>query len=314
MSINLTDPIFTDESKAREHLEAIRWPDGKAICTHCGSADKAYRLEGKSHRPGLFHCNNCDGAFTVTTGSVMESSHVPLNKWVLAFRLMASSKKGMSAHQLHRTIGVTYKTAWFMAHRIREAMREDAPAPLGGEGRIIESDETFWGPKDIDTDPAKKRIRKGKPGYGGKSRILSLVERGGKSRSFKIEDFSTKTIHGILGKNASLKSRLMTDEGTAHHGKFAKHERVKHTAGEYARGDVTTNTVESFFALFKRGMRGTYQHCEPQHLQRYLNEFDFRYSNRISLGVGDAERTHRAIKGAAGKRLTYRQPSREKSV
>jgi transposase-like protein len=306
MAINLTDPIFTDENKAREHLEGIRWPNGPQ-CPHCGEVERVYRLAGKSHRPGLIHCNACEGQFTVTTGSVMESSHVPLNKWVLAFRLMASSKKGISAHQLHRTIAVTYKTAWFMAHRIREAMRDAAPTPLGGEGRIIESDETYWGPKDKDTGPMKYR-RKGKPGTGAKSKIVSLVERGGRSRSFKVEDIKTVTLHGILRSNASTKSRLMTDEGMGHNFEFAKHEKVHHGSGEYARGDVTTNTVEGFFGVFKRGMRGTYQHCGSQHLQRYLDEFDFRYSSRAKLGVNDTERAALAIKGAAGKRLTYRQP------
>lgn len=309
MTINLTDPVFTDEAKARKHLEAIRWPDGP-VCPHCGEAERVYRLSGKSHRAGLIHCNACDGSFTVTTGSVMESSHVPLHKWVLAFRLMASSKKGMSAHQLHRTLAVTYKTAWFMAHRIREAMRDDAPTPMGGEGKIIESDETFWGPKDKDTNPEMKARRKGKPGYGAKSKILSLVERGGKARSFKVTDTKNDTLRRILLANASAASRLMTDEGTTHAvGKhFAKHETVKHGKHEYARGDVTTNTVEGFFSVFKRGMRGTYQHCGAQHLQRYLDEFDFRYSNRVALGIDDAERALRAIKGAAGKRLTYQQP------
>lgn len=309
MTINLTDPLFTDEAKARAHLEEIRWPDGP-VCPHCGSLDKVYRLSGKSHRPGLIHCNACDGSFTVTTGSVMESSHVPLNKWVLAFRLMASSKKGMSAHQLHRTIGVTYKTAWFMSHRIREAMREKNPAPLGGEGRVIESDETYWGSKDKETNPVMRRRRRGKPGPGGKSKILSLVERDGRARSFKMEDFRMASVRDVLVANALTTSRLMTDEGTTHEvgQHFAKHETVKHGANEYARGDVSTNTVEGFFGIFKRGMKGTYQHCGPQHLQRYLDEFDFRYNNRIAMGVGDAERTLRAIKGAEGKRLTYRQP------
>jgi transposase-like protein len=307
MAINLTDPVFTDEAKARAHLEAIRWPDGP-VCPHCGSLDKVYRLSGKSHRPGLIHCNNCDGSFTVTTGSVMESSHVPLNKWVLAYRLMAGSKKGISAHQMHRTISVTYKTAWFMCHRIRESMRDAAPTPMGGEGKIIESDEAYWGTKDVETDPKMKRRRKGKPGPGGKHRILTLVERGGRSRSFKMDDLRTETIHRVLRENASTKSRLMTDEGTDHNFEFVSHEKVKHGAMEYVRGDVTTNTVEGFFSVFKRGMRGTYQHCGGQHLQRYLDEFDFRYSNRAALGVGDAERALRAIKGAEGKRLTYRQP------
>lgn len=315
MTINLTDPVFTDETKARKHLEAIRWPDGPA-CPHCGEAERVYRLSGKSHRPGLIHCNACDGSFTVTTGSVMESSHVPLNKWVLAFRLMASSKKGMSAHQLHRTIAVTYKTAWFMAHRIREAMKDANPGTMGGEGKVIESDETYWGPKDTDASPMLKRRRKGKPAPGGKRKIMSLVERGGRARSFKVEDFRNETVKRVLLENVSTKSRLMTDEGTVPSIglSFASHETVKHGASEYVRGDVTTNTVESFFALFKRGMRGTYQHCGPQHLQRYLTEFDFRYSNRIAVGVDDTERALLAIKGAAGKRLTYRQPRSAQSA
>jgi hypothetical protein len=241
----------------------------------------------------------------------MESSHVPLNKWVLGFRLMASSKKGISAHQLHRTIGVTYKTAWFMAHRIREAMRDGAPTQMGGEGKVIESDETYWGSKDVETNPDMKRRRKGKPGPGGKSKVLTLVERNGTARSFKLDDFRTQTVRDVLLANALQTSRLMTDEGTTNAiGKyFASHETVKHGVSEYARGDVTTNTVESFFALFKRGMKGTYQHCSPQHLQRYLDEFDFRYSNRVALGVDDTERAARAIRGAEGKRLTYQETS-----
>src|SRR5881227_3258299 len=191
MTINLTDTLFTDEAKARAHLEEIRWPDGP-VCPHCGSVDKVYRLSGKSHRPGLIHCNNCDGSFTVTTGSVMESSHVPLNKWVLAYRLMASSKKGMSAHQLHRTIGVTYKTAWFMSHRIREAMREDVLPPMGGSGKVIEADETFIGPGRYvfvnDRGWQKER------GWAGKRIVVTLVERGGSARSIKVDKLDAATI------------------------------------------------------------------------------------------------------------------------
>ena len=298
------------------HLELIRW-DGEPTCPHCGEIDRVYRLEGKAHRAGLFHCNGCEGQFTVTTGSVMESSHVPLNKWVLAFRLMASSKKGISAHQLHRTIKVTYKTAWFMAHRIREAMRPAQPEKLGGEGKIIESDEAYWGPKDKDGNGMNRR-RRGKPGKGGKQAILTLVQRGGKSRSFVMESLTTKDVFKVLRENADLKSNLMTDEGTSNNWEFAKHDKVKHGAKEYVRYDhtfdeknklhtktITTNTVEGFFGVFKRGMRGTYQHCGPQHLQRYVDEFDFRYSNRMALGVDDSQRSVLAIRGAAGKRLTY---------
>ena len=309
MTINLTDKIFTDEAAARAHLEAIRWPDGKPACVHCGSVGRVYRLEGKAHRAGLFHCNDCGGQFTVTTGSVMESSHVPLNKWVLAFRLMASSKKGISAHQLHRTIAVTYKTAWFMGHRIREAMRDDAPTPLGGEGETIESDETYWGPKDKDTDPRWRGRRKGKPGPGRKKAIMALVQRGGGSRALVMDRIRTTDLHRVLREKASTKSNLMTDEGTSNNYEFARHDRVKHSALEYVRYDgdrkIHTNTVEGYFGVFKRGMRGTYQHCGEQHLQRYLDEFNFRYSNRIALGIADAERALRAIKGAEGKRLTY---------
>jgi transposase-like protein len=303
MAIDLTDKVFTDGAAARAHLEMIRW-NGTPVCSHCGEVDRVYRLEGKAHRPGLFHCNGCDGQFTVTTGSVMESSHVPLNKWVLAFRLMASSKKGISAHQLHRTIKVTYKTAWFMAHRIREAMRPADPVKLGGEGEIIESDEAYWGPKDTDGNGMNRR-RRGKPGKGGKQAILTLVQRGGGSRSLVMETLTTKEVFKVLRETADTASRLMTDEGTSNNWEFAKHEKVKHGAKEYVRGDVSTNIVEGFFGVFKRGMRGTYQHCGPQHLQRYLDEFDFRYSNRIALGVDDAERALRAIRGAEGKRLTY---------
>lgn len=302
--MNLTDPIFTDEDRARDHLENLRWPNGP-VCVHCGGTDRVYRLGGQAHRRGLIHCNDCDGQFTVTTGTVMESSHVPLNKWVLAFRLMASSKKGISANQLHRTISVTYKTAWFMAHRIREAMRPVDPEKLGGEGEIIESDETYWGKKDRDTDPAKRRRRKGKPGPGGKQAIMTLVQRKGGSRSLVMDNITTKEVFKVLRENADVRSRLMTDEGTSNNFEFAKHEKVKHGADEYVRGDVSTNTVEGFFGVFKRGMRGTYQHFGEQHLQRYLHEFDFRYSNRIALGIDDAERALRAIRGAEGKRLTY---------
>ncbi len=317
MTVNLTDEIFTDEAAARGHLEAIRWPDGP-VCPHCGSTDKVYRLAGKSHRPGLIHCNNCDGSFTVTTGSVMESSHVPLRKWVLAFRLLASSKKGMSAHQLHRTIGVTYKTAWFMWHRIREAMRSDDLTPMGGPGGVIEADETYIGRL---TGVPKPRRRGG--GGSHKNMVLTLVERGGSARSFHIDGRAISDIMPIIRENISREARINTDEAKHYydlHKEFAGHDTVNHSADEYVKYTsvvrfpeakpyvITTNTVEGYYSIFKRGMKGVYQHCSEKHLHRYLAEFDFRYSNRASLGVGDAERSNRAIKGAAGKRLTYRQP------
>jgi len=302
MTINLTDPVFTDETKAREHLEAIRWPDGPT-CPHCGELDKVYRLSGKSHRPGLIHCNSCNGSFTVTTGSVMESSHVPLNKWVLAYRLMASSKKGISAHQLHRTIAVTYKTAWFMAHRIRESMRPTDTSPLGGGGKVVEADETYIG--RLEGQPKRRA------GWGHKNTVLTLVERGGRARSFHVAGVRVADIAPIMRANIASKTALMTDEAS-HYGEvgeeFKSHETVNHSIDEYIRGCVHTNTVEGFYSVFKRGMIGVYQHCSEKHMHRYLAEFDFRYSNRIRLGVNDTERAVLAIKGAEGKRLTYRQP------
>jgi len=302
--MNLTDPIFTDETKAREYFEAIRWPKGP-FCPHCGSTDKVYRLEGKSHRPGLFHCNACHGAFTVTTGSVMESSHIPLTKWALGFRLYAASKKGFSAHQLHRSLAITYKSAWFMAHRIREAMGETPTGPIGGKGKTIEADETFVGRK-----PGTKKRR----GSGHLNPVVALVERGGKARSFHVASVSADSLRPVLHGQASPDSNLMTDELSAYKllgHRFASHEAVKHSALEYVRGNVHTNTVEGFFSILKRGIYGTYQHVSAAHLHRYLKEFDFRYSNRMALGVDDLMRTMRAIKGAEGKRLTYRQAGRK---
>jgi transposase-like protein len=315
MTVNLTDPIFNDEDKARAYFEQIRWPNG-VTCTHCGNANSAriYAIAAnpaKKVRAGLWECQDCHGQFTVRTGGVMESSHLPLTKWALAYRFMASSKKGMSAHQLHRSIGVTYKTAWFMWHRIREAMREDVLPPMGGSGKVVEVDETFVGPgPDIFVNGRGWQKQRGP---AGKRIVVTLVERGGSSRSIKVDKLNAETIGEILRDNVSRQSRVHTDE--AHHYRkpgagFAAHERVNHSAKEYAREDVTTNTVEGFFSIFKRGMTGVYQHCGEQHLQRYLDEFDFRYSNRAALGIDDTERTRRAIKGGDGKRLTYRPLSR----
>jgi transposase-like protein len=300
--MNLTDPIFSDEAKAREWFEEIRWPNGP-FCPHCGETAKVYRLNGQSHRAGLVHCNGCNEAFTVTVGTVMERSHVPLNKWALAFRLMTSSKKGISAHQLHRTIAVTYKTAWFMAHRIREAMKETDAAPLGGEGKTVEADEVYIG--------RNAKPRTNKRGGEHKNKVVSLVERGGKVRSIHVDRVTSSSAKELLTKHADAKSKLMTDEATWYirAGKeFASHESVAHRAEEWVRGNVHTNTIEGFFSIFKRGMTGVYQHCGEQHLHRYLAEFDFRYSNRIALGVDDVLRTLRAVKGAEGKRLTYQRP------
>lgn len=302
----LNDPIYANEVAASEHLANIRWPSG-VICPLCGDTEKARPLGGESMGPGWYYCASCQDKFTVRTGTVYERSHIPLHKWLLGFRLMASSKKGISAHQLHRTLGITYKSAWFMAHRIREAMGESDPAPLGGPGGTVEADETFIGAPDYVFKSGRGWQKK--RGYKTKAKVLTMVERGGKARSIKIDDVTAKEIAPLIVQNVAEETALMTDEGKWYKKvgkKFASHETVNHSAKEYARGSVNTNTVEGYFSIFKRGMVGTYQHCGEQHLQRYLNEFDFRYSNRIALGIDDAQRTENAIKGAEGKRLYYR--------
>ena len=310
MSFDLTNPIFSNEDAARVYFESIRWPDGVATCPHCGVSGNSTRVHGKSHRPGMIQCNACLKPFTVTVGTVMESSHVPLHKWALAFRLMAGSKKGISAHQLMRSLGLgSYRTAWFMAHRVREAMADHDPEPLGGKGKTVEIDETFIGKPDQTFVNGKGW--QGKRGVATKRKVLTMVERGGRAVSVKVNDLTQETLKTVIGKHVVLDSTLNTDE--AQHYKalgknFAKHESVNHSAGEYGRGETTTNTVEGFFGVFKRGMTGVYQHCGEDHLQAYLNEFDFRYSNRSGLGVDDTERAVRAVKGAHGKRLTYKQP------
>lgn len=296
----LQNPIFNDDEKAREALEAIRWPNGP-VCPHCGSFDKIALVGGKKHRPGLYYCNACNGQFTVTVGTVFERSKIGLSKWWLAVYLLSSSKKGISSHQLHRTLGVTYKTAWFMTHRIREAMRDGTMGPMGGAGSTVEADETYIG---------RKKGMKKAPGYEHKRAIFTLVERNGRARSFHIDQATIKTVTPILQANVDRETTLHTDEAGQYHymGKsFAKHETVNHADKEYARGDVTTNTVEGYFSIFKRGMKGIYQHCGEQHLHRYLAEYDFRYSNRVALGTDDNARTIKAMKGIEGKRLTYRR-------
>jgi transposase-like protein len=311
MTADLTNPIFQNETEARKHFETIRWPNGP-VCSQCGAvSEHVTKLEGKSHRPGLYQCNACRETFTVTTGSVMESSHIPLHKWALAFHLMASSKKGIAAHQLHRMLGITYKSAWFMAHRIREAMSDKGSGPLGGDGKTVEVDETYHGPSG-DVFRNKEGWSK-KRGTGDKRMVVTLVERGGRARSIHGDKLNKNEVANIVRENLDRASAMMTDEARMYRGigrEFAKHETVMHAGKEYVRGDAHTNTVEGFFSIFKRGMVGVYQHCGDRHLQRYLNEFDFRYSNRVALGVDDVLRTMRAIKGAEGKRLTYRQPRR----
>jgi transposase-like protein len=296
--------IYTDENAARDHLEALNWPDGP-ICPHCGVVNEATKLAGKSTRPGVYKCRPCQKPFSVTVGTVFERSKIKLNTWVHAVDLYTASKKGFSAHQLHRTMGVTYKTAWFMAHRIREAMRDDSPAPMGGSGEIIEADETFIG--RLDGQPKRS------DGYAHKNVVLTLVQRGGSARSFHIDSASIANIAPILRENVRRESNLMTDEARHYMEvgrEYASHGAVHHAVKEYARGEISTNTVEGFYSIFKRGMKGVYQHCGEKHLHRYLAEFDFRYNTRISVGFNDTMRAEKAMQGIRGKRLMYRRPSK----
>ena len=308
--MNLTDPIFTGADKAREHLEAVRWPHG-SICPHCGLVGEATKIEGKSARPGLYQCNakECREQFTVTVGTVFESSKVPLNKWVLATYLMSSSKKGISAHQLHRTIGVTYKTAWFMCHRIREGMTPTDHAPMGSGGGAVEIDETYFGKKEV--------AKKSRMPIRNMNTIVSLVDRStGRSRSIVVaETMTAAKAWEILSVNVARDAHLMTDQAQFYvmpGREFADHQSVNHAQDEYVRYGkgphlITTNQIEGFFGIFKRGMRGIYQHCGQQHLHRYMAEFDFRYTNRVAVGVSDEARTDEALRGIGGKRLTYRR-------
>jgi transposase-like protein len=306
MSVNLTDPIFTDERKAREYFEAALWPSGP-FCPHCGNADqeRIYAIAAnpaKKVREGLYTCAECHGQFTVTTGTVMESSHTPLTKWALAYRLIASAKKGMSAHQLHRTIGVTYKTAWFMAHRIREAMRDVSGEPLGGAGKIVEADETYVGGK-----PRKGTDGRATTAYR-KTAVAVLVERKGRVKAKPVEIADTRTLHDNITANVAKGSAIYTDEANAYKGIGRRlgylHLHVSHNAGEYAKEDIHNNTAESWNALLKRGIVGSFHHVSREHLARYCDEFVFRWDRRE---MDDTERTIEAVRGGEGKRLTYRR-------
>jgi transposase-like protein len=294
-------PHFKDPEAAREHLEAIRWPNGP-VCPHCGCMSNLRKVTGTRHRPGLYACRDCNGHFTVTVGTVFERSKIPLHMWFRAVYLLCSSKKGISSHQLHRTLGVTYKTAWFMSHRVREALRTGTLAPMGGHGGIVEADETYIG---------KIKGREVVAGGDHKFKVLSLVDRdSGAVRSFKVENTKAATVMAVLKANIEREAAVVTDEGghymsVKHH--FGQHETVTHSVGEYGRGWIHTNTIEGYFSIFKRGMKGIYQHCGEQHLHRYLAEFDFRYTNRAAKGVDDEAQATLALKGIEGKRLTYQQ-------
>jgi transposase-like protein len=319
MNNAFTAPHFQSHELAREFLERTRWPNGP-MCSHCGTVNHAYAIK----KPGWFRCaeKECRKDFTVTTGTIMERSHIALNKWLMAFYLMSSSKKGVSAHQLHRALDLDYKSAWFMAHRIREAMREgEIDSPLGGGGGIVEADETYYGKVETPRVSPKRKGRPftkgGKVGPGGKRPVVALVERGGRVRTFHVAVADQTTVSKIARENIAKESRLHTDESklygfAASH--FEAHKTVHHTSGEYvryAKGEtIHTNSAEGYFSIFKRGMRGIYQHCSEKHLHRYLAEYSFRYNHRVRLGVGDIDRTLAAIRGVEGKRLLYRQPDK----
>jgi len=302
MASALTSNYFSNDDKARQYLESLRWPNG-VVCPHCGAIGDHYQLEGAAHRRGLWKCADCREQFSVTVGTVFERSKISLSKWLTAVYLLCSSKKGISSHQIHRTLGVTYKTAWFMTHRIRLAMADVSGGGLmGSGGKAVEADETYVGRK-----PGRDKRR----GHSHKETVFALVERGGNVRSTHITGKTFAGIKRSLKKNVSPEARLMTDSARLYRNlgkKFADHQSVNHSKGEYVRGDAHTNTIEGVFSVFKRGMTGTYQHCESQHLHRYLSEFDFRYNNRASLGVSDHGRTANALKAIEGKRLTYKRP------
>jgi transposase-like protein len=297
---DLTNPAFHDEAKAIAHLEASRWPHGP-FCPYCGSTN-VHRMAGQT-QTGMFLCNDCRDKFTARVGSVMERSHIPVHKWLLAMHLMSASKKGVSSKQLQRMLGVSYKSAWFLSMRIREAMRAEGVAPIGGEGKVIESDETFVGGK-------KKNVHKGKP-EPKKHAVHALVERGGEVRAKHVADVTAKTLRQSIVTQASRKSELHTDEALTYYwlGKeFAEHKTVNHSQDEYFKDGAGVQSAESFFAILKRGVYGTFHSISEAHLQRYCDEFAFRWNNRSALGIEDAERAAAMLKGIAGKRLTYRRP------
>jgi transposase-like protein len=302
MSI-LSAPYFHNEAAAYEFVEARLWPQGP-ICPKCGVIGNSHKMQGKSTRPGVYKCRDCRKPYRVTVGTIFEASHIKLNVWLQAIFLVASSKKGMSSNQLHRSLGISLKSAWFMSHRIREAMRSGEFLPeFGIKWGVVEADETFVG-----RDPHKKLAR----GTAHKYKIFALVDRETKqARSFVVDDVKAKTLAPILMKNLSREARLMTDENSAYKtiGKmFMTHDVVNHSASEYVRpgnSEVHTNTIEGFFSVFKRGMKGVYQHCAHNHLHRYAAEFDFRYNYRVANGVNDSERAELLLKGVVGKRLTY---------
>ena len=299
MASVLNQPFFQDEEAAYAKLESIVWPHGP-VCSHCGSLDRMKKMGGTATRPGLYKCYACRKQSRVTVGTVFESSHIKLHVWLQAAYLMCSSKKGISSNQLARTLGLTVKSAWFLSHRLREAMTAGTLPPMGGEGATVEIDETFIGRKP------STEVRRG---YAHKNAVMTLVQRGSSARSFHVDGTCAADLLPIIKANVLPGTSVMTDEAGqyAHLNKlFAEHGFTRHGQGEYVRGDVHTNTVEGYYSVFKRGMKGVCQHCAEKHLARYVTEFDFRYNNRVRLGVDDAQRTVSALRGVVGKRLTYR--------
>jgi transposase-like protein len=299
MNSILSDRCFHDEKAAYQFVESRVWPDGP-VCPHCGGIERISQMKGKSTRIGTYKCYQCRKPFTVKVGTIFESSHVPLRHWLQAMFLMCSSKKGISSNQLARTLGCTLKTAWFISHRIRKAMEDIGIIQLGGGGNIVEADETFIG-----TKPDYPKVR---GGYYHKFALMSLVQRGGNVHSVKLDRITQKEVTKIIHANVAKDTKLVTDTGAHYrHAKLnvADHQLINHFAGEYVRGEAHTNTVENYFSVFQRCMKGTYQHCAEKHLHRYAAEFDFRYNHRQALGVNDETRTIRALKGIIGKRLTY---------
>lgn len=310
----LSKPYMHDEVAAFAHVESIIWPDGP-VCPHCGNCGKVYELTGVRSKPskknpegverhGLKKCAECRKQFTVRIGTIFEESHIPLHKWLQAIHLMVSSKKGISSHQLHRVLEITHKSAWFMSHRIREAMRSDGVVNFGNGGGVVEVDETFIGTKHKKAEGAR--------GYAHKNAMLSLVDRTtGRAKSIIVDDVTKATLLPILRENIAKEATVYTDEAKQYTGiaaDFAAHDFTTHSKGEYGRGDVHTNTIEGYFSIFKRGMKGVYQHCGKKHLHRYAAEFEFRYNNRSANGIEDVERGLIALNGVRGKRLTYKLP------
>lgn len=306
----LSQKHFHDEKAAHKYVEKHIWADGRS-CPHCGVVGRSGELKGKSTRIGVYKCYECRKPFTVKVGTIFESSHIKLHIWLQAIFLISSSKKGVSANQLHRVLGITLKSAWFLSHRIREAMRDGSMGPMGGSG-VVEADETYFGPKSgplpETTTRGNQFTKKGGAKRAHKRAIVSLVERGGKVRSFHVDRADKVTVAQIVTQNVAKEATLFTDESRLYTGADAhvsSHETIHHAKGEYARGQVHTNTIEGYFSIFKRGMKGVYQHCDEKHLHRYLSEFDFRYNNRVGLGYNDEDRSKALLKGVVGKRLTY---------